>query len=85
MEPNIDIESIDKKLIVPSRVIFDVCKYAHGSIIKFKVRLVGLGNIAWLFWDILADTASARTINILLGLAASKNLIRSAIDVKYYT
>jgi len=34
------------------------------------------------YFDTFADTASSRTINILLGFAASKNLDISTIDVK---
>jgi Reverse transcriptase (RNA-dependent DNA polymerase) len=80
----IDISTIDKKLIIPSRVIFDTRMNADGSINKYKARLVAQGNHQdeSTFFDTFADTASARSINILLSLAASENLEVVSIDVK---
>jgi hypothetical protein len=40
----IDITSIDKKIIIPSKLIFDTRLNADGSIIKYKARLVAQGN-----------------------------------------
>ena len=37
---------------------------------------------SFIYFNTFADTASARTINILLGIAASENLEISTIDVK---
>ena len=81
---DLDISSIDPKLIIPSRVIFDVRMNADGSVNKYKARLVAQGNHqdSSNYFDVFADTASARTINILLGIAASENLEISTIDVK---
>jgi hypothetical protein len=81
---DLDISSIDPKLIIPSRVIFDVRMNADGSVNKYKARLVAQGNHqdSSTYFETFADTASARTINILLGIAASENLEISTIDVK---
>ena len=57
---------------------------ADGSVNKYKPRLVAQGNHqdSCTYFDTFADTASARTINILLGIAASEDLEISKIDVK---
>jgi hypothetical protein len=80
----VDLSQIDKKLIIPSRVIFDTRMNADGSINKYKARLVAQGNHQddSTFFDTFADTASARSINILLSIAAAENLEMASIDVK---
>jgi hypothetical protein len=80
----IDISTIDKTLIIPSRVIFDTRLNADGSINKYKARLVAQGNYqdSSTFFDTFADTASARSINVLLSLAAAENYEMASIDVK---
>ena len=57
---------------------------ADGFVNKYKARLVAQGNHqdSSTYFDTFADTASARTINILLGIATSENLDISTIDVK---
>jgi hypothetical protein len=77
-------ENIPKALIIPSRVIFDIRMNADGSINKYKARLVAQGNHqdSTTFFQTFADTASAKSINILLSFAASENLDISSIDVK---
>jgi hypothetical protein len=40
----VDINTIDPKLIIPSRVLFDTRLNADGSINKYKARLVAQGN-----------------------------------------
>jgi len=57
---------------------------ANGSVNKYKARLVAQGNHqdSSTYFDTFADAASARTINILLGIASSENLSISTIDVK---
>jgi len=83
----IDISTMDQRLIIPSRVIFDIRMNAHGSTNKYKTRLVATIKTAPLTLKHLR-TVSARTIilyiiyYILLGVAASKKLEISTIDVK---
>ena len=59
---------------------------ADGSVNKYKDRL-SQGNYSSTFFETFADTASARKINILSGIAASENLEISTTDVKaaFYT
>jgi hypothetical protein len=80
----IDISTIDKSLIIPSRIIFDTRLNADGTINKYKARLVAQGNHqdSSTFFDTFADTASARSINILLSIAAAENYDMARIDVK---
>jgi hypothetical protein len=80
----IDITTIDPKLIIPSRVIFDTRMNADGSINKYKARLVAQGNHQneSTYFDTFADTASAKSINILLSIAAAENLEMISLDVK---
>jgi hypothetical protein len=80
----IDISTIDKKLLIPSRVIFDTRMNADGTINKYKARLVAQGNHQddSTFFDTFADTASAKSINILLSIAAAEDLEMASIDVK---
>jgi hypothetical protein len=80
----IDISTIDSKSIVPSRVIFDTRMNADGTINKYKARLVAQGNYQSesTYFNTFADTASARSINVLLSIATSSNLEISSIDVK---
>jgi hypothetical protein len=81
---SIDPASIPSNLIIPSRVIFDVRMNADGSINKYKARLVAQGNHQddSTYFETFADTASARSINILLSLAAAESFNISSIDVK---
>jgi Reverse transcriptase (RNA-dependent DNA polymerase) len=64
-------------------VIFDIRMNADGTINKYKARLVAQGNHQddSTFFDTFADTASAKSINILLSIAAAKSLDISSIDV----
>ena len=80
----IDISTIDKSLIIPSRVIFDTRLNADGTINKYKARLVAQGNHqdSSTYFDTFADTASSRSINILLSIAAAENYDMASIDVK---
>ena len=80
----VNISLVDKNLIIPSRVIFDVRMNADGSVNKYKARLVDQGNHqdTSTFFNTFADTASARSINVLLCLAASENMEISIIDIK---
>jgi len=80
----IDINSIDHKLIIPSRLIYDIRMKADVFVNTYKARLVAQGNHqdSSTYFETFADTASALTINILLGIAASKNLKISTIDFK---
>jgi len=80
----IDITTIDKKLIIPSRVIFDTRLNADGSINKYKARLVAQGNFQSqsTYFETFADTASAKSINILLSVASAEDLDIASIDVK---
>ena len=57
---------------------------ADGTINKYKARLVFQGNYQSesTYFHTFADTASARSINVLLSLATSSNLKISSIDVK---
>ena len=54
------IDTIDKSLIIPSRVIFNTRLNADGTINKYKARLVAQGNHQdrSTFFDTFADTAS---------------------------
>jgi hypothetical protein len=81
---SLDISNIDKILIIPSRVIFDTRMNADGTINKYKARLVAQGNHQddSTFFDTFADTASARSINILFSIAAAENFAMASIDVK---
>ena len=69
----IDISTIDKKSIISSRVIFDTRMNRDGTINKYKARLVAQGNYqsASKYFNTFADTASTRSINMLLSLATS--------------
>jgi hypothetical protein len=80
----VDISTIDSKSIIPSRVIFDTRMNADGTINKYKARLVAQGNYQSesTYFNTFADTASARSINVLLSIATSSNLEISSIDVK---
>jgi hypothetical protein len=80
----IDPTTIPPNLIIPSRILFDVRMNADGTINKYKARLVAQGNHQddSTFFDTFADTASARSINVLLSLAAANSLEISSIDVK---
>ena len=57
---------------------------ADGSINKYKVRLVAQGDRqdTSTFFQTFEDTASAKSINILLSFAASENLDILSIYVK---
>ena len=57
---------------------------ADGSVNKYKARLVAQGNHqdTSTFFNTFADTASARSINVLLCLAASENMEISTVDIK---
>ena len=79
----IDITTIDKQLIIP-RVIFDTRLNADGTIKKYKARLVAQGNFQSqsTYFDTFADTASAKSINILLSVASADDLEIASIDIK---
>ena len=57
---------------------------ADESINKYIARLVAQGNHQYssTFFETFIDIVSAPTIDILLFIAASKNLVLSTIDVK---
>jgi len=78
-----DLSMIDKTLNIPSRVIFDSRLNADGTIHKYKARLVAQGNHHdnSTFVDTFADTGSAKSINILLSIAA-ENYEMASIDIK---
>ena len=79
----VNISLIHIKLMILSRVIFDVRMNADGSVNKYKARLVAQGNHQdTSFFDTFADTASARSIIILLCLAASENMEILTVDIK---
>jgi hypothetical protein len=80
----IEITTIDKKLIIPSRVIFDTRLNADRTINKYKARLVAQGNFQSqsTYFETFADTASAKSINILLSVASAEDLDIASIDVK---
>jgi len=71
-------------MIIPSSVIFDVRKNADGSVNKYKARLVAQGNHqdTSTYFDTFEDTAFARSINIMLCLAASENMEITTVDIK---
>ena len=56
----VDTSLVDKKLIIPSRVIFDVRMNANGSVNKYKARLVAQGNHqdSSTYFNTFADTLS---------------------------
>jgi hypothetical protein len=60
------------------KLIFD----SLGDIIKFKARLVALRNLEWAsLRDTYAPTANAKTINLMLALAAQENLLLYGLDI----
>ena len=55
---------------------------ALGEILKFKARLVALGNLEWAsLRDTYAPTVNAKTINLLLALAAQEKMILYGLDI----
>ena len=65
-------------------MIFDTRRNADGSINKYKARLVAQGNFQnkSTYFETFADTASAKSINILLSVASAADLDIASIDVK---
>ena len=80
----VDLATIDKKLLIPSKVIFDTRLYADGSIHKYKARLVAQGNFqnTSTYFETFADTASAKSINILFSVTSAADLEIASIDIK---
>jgi len=80
----IDISTIPTTSIIPSQVIFDICMNADGTVNKYKARLVAQGNHQHesTFFDTFADTASAKSINILFSIAAAASLYIFSLDIK---
>ena len=55
---------------------------ALGEILKFKARLVALGNLEWAsLRDTYAPTVNAKTINLLLALGAQEKMILYGLDI----
>jgi Reverse transcriptase (RNA-dependent DNA polymerase) len=84
---SVDPTSVPKHLIIPSRVIFDVRMNADGTINKYKARLVAQDNHQddSTFFDTCADTASAKSINLLLSKAAAQSLDISSENYFFYS
>jgi len=80
----LDMPIIPTNLIVLSQVIFDLRMNADGSINKYKARLVAQGNRQdnSTFFEIFADAASHKMINIKMLSVASESFIISRIDIK---
>jgi hypothetical protein len=53
-----------------------------GQLIKLKARLVALGNLEWAsLRDTYAPTVNAKTINLILALAAQERMILYGLDI----
>jgi hypothetical protein len=53
-----------------------------GQLIKLKARLVALGNLEWAsIRDTYAPTVNAKTINLILALAAQERMILYGLDI----
>ena len=53
-----------------------------GQLIKLKARLVALGNLEWAsIRDTFAPTVNAKTINLILVLAAQERMILYGLDI----
>ena len=55
---------------------------AMGEVTKRKARLVALGNLEWeSIRDTYAPTVNAKTINLILALAAQERMILYGLDI----
>ena len=53
-----------------------------GQLIKLKARLVALGNLEWAsIRDTFAPTVNAKTINLILALAAQEKMLLYGLDI----
>jgi hypothetical protein len=70
-------------LLIRSQLVFDIRYNPDGSVRKYKCRLVARGDLQ--SWDELrstyAATASSKSINLLIAIAASLDLDLQSIDV----
>jgi hypothetical protein len=76
-KPDVPIESIDKSLILPSKIVLTRCKNPDGSFKKCKFRLCIQGNrqrVSSLIYDTLAEsnyagTVKSESLRMLLSIA----------------
>jgi hypothetical protein len=82
--PDVDIASIPKQLILPSRALFDEVYNADGTFKKHKCRITAGGH-KWVNADgidLYAGTVQAENIKIIAAIAAELDLITESIDIK---
>ena len=83
-EPNIDIKSIPKNLILPSMLIYDKQYNPDGSFKKYKCRLVIRGDKWYDIYnmDTYASTVKSESVRMLLSIAAIEDWEMESVDVK---
>ena len=75
---------ISKYSVLKTQLIFDIRYNADGTPKKYKVRLVGRGDLQpWdSYGETYAGTANIRSVFMMLGIAAEQDLELEALDVK---
>jgi len=68
--------------IIQSKMDLKMKMDTLGQLIKLKARLVALGNLEWAsLRDTYAPTVNAKTINLILALAAQERMILYGLDI----
>ena len=81
---DVDIKSIPKGQIIPSKLIFSIVFNADGSFKKYKCRLVLRGDLYHPSFelDTFAGTARAESLRLLLAICNSLDLQYSSADIR---
>ena len=81
---SIPISDVGNHSQLLTQVIFDKRFNPDGTLKKYKARIVGRGDLQ--HWDTYqetyAGTANSRSVNIMLAIAAEKDLELEAVDIK---
>ena len=69
--------------VIPTKIDLKMKFDAMGLLTKYKARLVALGNQEWKdsLRDVFSPTANAKTINLLLALAAQQGYCLYGLDI----
>jgi hypothetical protein len=68
--------------IIQSKMDLKMKLDTRGQLTKLKARLVALGNLEWAsIRDTYAPTVNAKTINLILALAAQERMILYGLDI----
>ena len=83
-DPDVDINSIPKNLILPSMLIYDKQFNPDGSFKKYKCRLVCRGDKWYDIYNMntYASTVKSESVRMMLAIAAIEDWEMESVDVK---